>query len=97
MVWNTARRNQRLGTTHAQQHALIRLVHLRDAGRCHMCGRYGATEVDHIVPIFEGGANNPLNMAMIHATPCHQDKTRAETLRAHPTTTRPVPPHPGAR
>ena len=40
----------------------------RDRGVCHFCGQPGATEVDHLVPIAQGGARlDPANLAAAHA------------------------------
>lgn len=49
---------------------------------CHVCGRLGSDQVDHIIPLAEGGADNRTNLAPIHAVPCHRDKTLAEAARA---------------
>lgn len=39
-----------------------------------------ATEVDHVVPKFEGGTDSDDNLQAI-CTPCHREKTRREALR----------------
>jgi 5-methylcytosine-specific restriction endonuclease McrA len=64
-------------------------VLLRDDGRCHICGEYGATEVDHVVPLSPladpvgvGGADDPSNLAPVHPVPCHAEKTAEEAKRA---------------
>lgn len=49
---------------------------------CHVCGKRGADQVDHIVPLAEGGADEDGNLAPIHAEPCHREKTAAEARRA---------------
>lgn len=41
-----------------------------------------ADEVDHVVPLAEGGADNDSNLRPIHARPCHAEKTQAEAQRA---------------
>ena len=48
---------------------------------CHYCGKVGADEVDHIVPLAEGGADEEWNLAPIHREPCHRRKTAGEALR----------------
>ena len=53
----------------------------RDHGVCHVCGLPGADKVDHVIPQAEGGSEDDTNLAAIHATPCHEAKTRAEALR----------------
>jgi 5-methylcytosine-specific restriction enzyme A len=50
----------------------------RDGGICHVCGRPGADQVDHVIPLSEGGADDYWNRAPIHAKPCHQEKTQRE-------------------
>ncbi|WP_178945913.1 HNH endonuclease [Kocuria sp. TGY1127_2] len=48
-------------------------------GTCHICGKPGATEVDHKLAIALGGAKTDLNnLAPIHETPCHTEKTKRE-------------------
>jgi 5-methylcytosine-specific restriction protein A len=73
------RRSGKSGWTIQREHQAILK---RDNGICYVCHRPGATEVDHIVPDFEGGADVAANKAAIHATPCHAEKSKAETVRA---------------
>lgn len=52
---------------------------------CHVCGGIGAPdqmEVDHVIPLSEGGADDERNLAPIHKSPCHVEKTAAESARA---------------
>jgi 5-methylcytosine-specific restriction enzyme A len=53
--------------------------------RCDECARLGrvlpATEVDHVVPKFEGGGDGVSNLAAINVD-CHRRKTQAEAERA---------------
>lgn len=51
-------------------------------GICHVCEQAGANEVDHVVPLAEGGADDETNLRPIHPTPCHADKTQRESARA---------------
>jgi 5-methylcytosine-specific restriction endonuclease McrA len=53
----------------------------RDDTICHVCKRPGATIVDHIIPVNEGGADTVDNKAPIHAEPCHRVKSAAEAER----------------
>ncbi len=53
--------------------------------RCDDCKRLGrvlsAGEVDHRIPKFEGGTDDPSNLYAINRD-CHKRKTQAEALRA---------------
>lgn len=55
----------------------------RDRRRCYACGG-SANEVDHIVPVFEGGTDVESNLAAI-CTSCHRRKTAHEGVRARST------------
>ncbi|MEI2728332.1 MAG: HNH endonuclease signature motif containing protein [Candidatus Nanopelagicales bacterium] len=71
----------------------------RDAGVCHVCGNHGADQVDHVIPVSQGGSHDDANLAAIHSWPCHSSKTareaRASTKRYTATVKRPAQPHPG--
>lgn len=71
----------------------------RDHGICHICGGPGATQVDHIIAIAEGGTDSDDNLAPIHPHPCHAHKSSAEGHHARWATraTRTPEPHPGLR
>lgn len=54
----------------------------RDKQVCYLCGGPGADEVDHILPVSEGGSSKPYNLAAVHgsvAPYCHRDKTAQQT------------------
>lgn len=52
----------------------------RAAGACERCGRYAPLQVDHIVPLRDGGANTRQNLqALCHE--CHARKTAADRRR----------------
>lgn len=55
-----------------------RRVLRRDAYICHVCGRPGADQVDHVKPASQGGTDDMSNLAAIHEIPCHQHKTARE-------------------
>lgn len=50
----------------------------KHGGICHVCGEAGANQVDHVIPLAQGGQDTLDNLRPIHATPCHRDKTQAE-------------------
>jgi 5-methylcytosine-specific restriction protein A len=84
-------------TTTPQWRATRRRILDRDMGRCHVCGAYGADQVDHVVSLKEGGSDSDDNLAAIHRHPCHARKSSLEGNRAkarYPTR-RPVEKHPG--
>lgn len=55
----------------------------RDGYVCYVCHLPGADEVDHIIPVGEGGArSDPANLGAIHSEPCHEEKSKAEAQRA---------------
>lgn len=60
-------------------------VLVRDGRLCQPCRRADrltlATEVDHIVPLCEGGSDDDANLEAI-CRPCHGVKTQAEAARA---------------
>jgi 5-methylcytosine-specific restriction protein A len=59
--------------------ALKRQVEARDHGCCYVCGGEGADELEHKIPISQGGASRDLNnLGLIHSEPCHREKTARE-------------------
>ncbi len=52
----------------------------RADGLCEVCGDAAATEADHKVPIWEGGADRMHNLQAI-CSPCHKIKTAEEATR----------------
>lgn len=51
-------------------------------GICHVCHLPYADEIDHVIPLAEGGTDTDDNRRPIHNTPCHQRKTADERRRA---------------
>lgn len=78
--YETSRRRENTSSGWQQQRE-ARYVLRRDLTICHVCGKPGATIVDHIIPVNEGGADSLDNKAPIHQEPCHRLKTAAEAQR----------------
>lgn len=50
----------------------------RDNYRCQHCGRVGGNlQVDHIIPLEQGGSNDDINLQVL-CSECHQQKTTEE-------------------
>ena len=85
-AWRNAReRRPRTMSGWADQERARRVM--RRHGRvCHVCGREGADQVDHVIPLARGGADDESNLRPIHAVPCHKAKTQREAVegRNHP-------------
>ena len=64
-----------------EQQRQSRYVLYRDDTICHVCLRPGATQVDHVIPVTEGGADTVDNKAPIHVEPCHRIKSADEAAR----------------
>ncbi|OJU83498.1 MAG: hypothetical protein BGO11_13320 [Solirubrobacterales bacterium 70-9] len=45
---------------------------------CHVCREFGSDEVDHVIPLSQGGADDESNLRPIHSEPCHRLKTAEE-------------------
>lgn len=56
----------------------------RDQGICYICGRPGASQIDHIVPASQGGGDEDENLAAVHQHPCHARKTAREANAKNP-------------
>src|SRR5829696_4387684 len=79
--WATSRRKARVKVSGWEEQRRARRVLARYLGACHWCGHKGATQVDHVVPLADGGPDDETNLAPIHAD-CHRTKTQAEARRA---------------
>jgi 5-methylcytosine-specific restriction enzyme A len=75
----TGRRNRMRSGSKEQR--LNRAVMDLNEGRCHVCGLLGADQVDHVIPLAEGGSDGMENRRPIHSEPCHRIKTSEEAKR----------------
>jgi len=74
------------GSTHAPTNTqawriLRKQVIQRDDGYCQRCGTPGANQVDHIVPLAEGGTDALENLQLL-CEPCHRSKSAQEGVAA---------------
>jgi 5-methylcytosine-specific restriction protein A len=98
-AWAGSNRRQRLPINWP---ALRVMVLERDGRICWICGKPGADQVDHVLPVSRGGSDHPNNLAPVHAHPCHAAKSAREGSAAanrkrwaRDSTRRPPEPHPG--
>ena len=87
--WASSKRKSRLTLSGSKEQARRKRVLARYLDTCHVCGRRGADQVDHVVPLAEGGPDDESNCAPIHAEPCHREKTAEEARRAREASKRP--------
>lgn len=80
--WAGSKRRQRTLRSGSRGQKRARFILRKYNGLCHVCGQAGAGQVDHVIPLAEGGADDETNLRPIHATPCHRDKTAREAARA---------------
>ena len=80
--WATSTRRDHVKLSGSAEQARAKRILERYLGCCHACGRVGADQIDHVVPLAEGGVDEEWNLAPIHAEPCHRDKTATEARRA---------------
>lgn len=81
--WASSTRRQKVRSGWEQQRR-ARFVMLRDDGVCSWCGQAGADEVDHVIPLAEGGPDHLDNLQPIHGPRsggCHSQKTSLEAQR----------------
>jgi len=71
--WHNSKRNTKNppGWQRIRQHILH-----RDANTCQYCGA-AATEIDHIIPVSQGGNHTPGNL-VASCTPCNKAKNLKE-------------------
>lgn len=78
--WATSQRNTRTISGSRQQKRAARIMRQHDRV-CHVCEQPMADQVDHVIPLVEGGADTDENLRPIHSIPCHRDKTQREAAR----------------
>ena len=82
--WESSTRSEKVKLSgSAQQARRVRVID-KYLGCCHVCGKVFAPadlEVDHRIPLSEGGEDTEANCAPI-CKPCHRSKTAAEAARA---------------
>lgn len=74
-AWQGSRRRELMGLSGSAWDRLRRQILQRDKGTCYLCGKLGATEVDHLRELAAGGTNDPSNLASAHPS-CHRRKHR---------------------
>lgn len=78
--WVNSKRRQSVVSGWEQQRRAKRILRRDDT--CHVCQLPGANQVDHVIPVAEGGADDEANLRPIHSIPCHANKTAEEARRA---------------
>jgi 5-methylcytosine-specific restriction protein A len=82
----------RYGITSGEWRSLKAKVARRDNGCCYLCGAETPDpgdldaephQLDHVIPIFEGGARRDLDNLGLACVPCHEAKSKAEARRAN--------------
>lgn len=79
-AWAGSSRRQSTLSGWAQQRRAQRI--LRHDDTCHVCGQLGSDQVDHVIPLAQGGADDDTNLRPIHSRPCHERKTQREAQHA---------------
>jgi 5-methylcytosine-specific restriction protein A len=83
---------ERYGISSGTWRTLKRKVTKRDHGCCYICGieqgdpddpETELHELDHIIPIFEGGSPTSLDNLGLACVTCHAEKSKAEAARAN--------------
>lgn len=83
---------ERYGISSGEWRSLKAKVTKRDNGCCYLCGAEPVDpddpeaephELDHVIPISEGGARRSLDNLGLACTTCHDTKSKAEARRAN--------------
>ncbi len=87
-AWATSKRAERTGLSGRPWRRLRDQILRRDSYlcQCDECKRLGrllpANEVDHVIPLSQGGSDSPDNLRAINRD-CHRAKTQRESRAAH--------------
>jgi 5-methylcytosine-specific restriction enzyme A len=78
--WQASKRRSHTISGWEQQRRARRVME-RHFGMCHVCGQFGSDEIDHVIPLSQGGADDESNLRPIHSVPCHREKTTGEAQK----------------
>lgn len=78
--WQGSKRKERTKLNGWKQQKRARYILMKHKTVCHICGYPGGTEVDHVEPLAEGGADDESNLRPAHVE-CHKRKTAEEAAR----------------
>lgn len=82
--WANAKQRRPGALTGSALQTRNRRIIARDHGLCGICGMPEATQVDHIVPLAEGGSDEDHNLRAVHPA-CHRIKSQREAARGRQT------------
>lgn len=82
--WASSSRRERTVSGSAQQKRARRVLY-NHGFICHICNQPGATQVDHVTPLSQGGPDSEHNLRPAHKE-CHTRKTQREAAAARRTT-----------
>ena len=70
--------------TRRWRETIVPRVIRRDGGICWICGQPGAGTADHVIPLAQGGTDDPTNLAAAH----HVNPPHCNRVKGHGTLTR---------
>lgn len=75
--------SERLVLVESEEYQLVRKTVLAKNPKCQTCGLVERLEVDHIVPVSEGGLELDASNLQVLCHNCHKEKTRQELRKRH--------------
>jgi 5-methylcytosine-specific restriction enzyme A len=72
---------ERYGMSRGTMRSLKAKVMRRDNGCCYICGGEGAEELEHKIPVSQGGARQSLDNLGVAHRECHAAKSKEEAVR----------------